>query len=629
MCGIIGVFSSSPLPNGILNNAINSLKNRGPDGHNIYFSDNHKIALGHTRLKIIGLENGEQPLISPDGNLVAIVNGEFYDYKIIKQQLTQDGFVFKTESDSEIILALYQKYGVNCLDKLNGEFSFLLFDKKKNLFFAARDRFGVKPLFIANINNMLVLGSSIQAILSIIKVKNINYSALNCFYYGVPSQSETYIKNIKQIEPGHYIVYDGKSLIKHCYWDFTYNSTPAEKSDQELIEEFRINLEESIKRRLIADVPIGFYLSGGIDSSGILAIASFYTNQKINAFNIAFEQEEYNENNYAQLVAKHLDVSLSTLQICDQDLADHYSEAVYFREAPVYQTSGVAKFLLSEHTRNHGYKVVLTGEGADEMLLGYPSFREDYILNLPINKKNIFLNSLAEENATTSSAYVSSGEYVNLLKIKKRLGFIPSFLKLSHDISKYSQTIFNIDYAKSKIENNDIITDEILKIYKKDIYPNVNQSAFLYSKTFFPELILSYLGDRMEMAHGVEARLPFLDNNLISLIQKLPIHLKINSSLEGKYILRKAMEPYLPQEICWRKKHIFAAPGFGTKTRSSSIYLLMAEIFRSKKFNDMKIFDQRKTLALLNNSKNFMAREKMLSEFALHLALSTYYLLNS
>jgi len=625
MCGLIGYYSKQKkISKDKLEKALHSIQHRGPDEHHIWRSQDGHVALGHARLSIIGVNNGSQPIFSRDKTICAVVNGEFYDYKEIKNDLLKKGFAFTTESDSEILIPLYQQYGIECLKYLNGEFSFILWDEKNNLLLAARDRFGIKPIFYSKINDEIFIASEIKAILKLGILPSWNHKAFLDFSFGIPNQTSSLFENINSIKPGHYLTIKPDSFSEHPYWEFE----PKKNVDLDYklaTEHFLTLLKESVSRRLTADVNVGCYLSGGIDSASILAIAAQYK-PDIKAFTISFDDTDYDEASYAEIIAKHLNIDLSILKVTQADLAKHYENAIYYRESLVYQTSGIAKFLLSKHVSNQSIKAVITGEGGDEVLAGYPSFKEDFLLNeFTQTDREILFSKLLGENARASAAYVSGNQYPELSDIHKFLGYTPSFLKLSCEISRVSSSILEPEI----LENCNPYAPFANSLKKTSLNElgYVEKSQYLWSKTFFPELILSYLGDRMEMAHSVEGRLPFLDTELVSFLNKLPTHYKINNELVEKCILRDAMAGLLPESIRLRTKHIFAAPPIiRREIHRNPIYNLMRDIFSDKAFRNMGIYNVENITRLLKNLPLMEAREKMITEFALNIALSTYFL---
>ncbi len=316
MCGILGIFNAEqPIQKEIFSKALNRLHHRGPDEKSIYCSDDNRFFLGHTRLSVVGLHNGKQPLLSKNEDIIAVVNGEFYGYRDIKKSLSQKGYSFSTETDSEILIALYQKYGIKCLEHLEGEFTFALYDHTKKAIFLARDRFGTKPLYYAFDKNQLLFASEIKALRPFSSSIKFDSETLSAFYHLAPFCEKSCFENILQIPPASYLIYESQKTSPIKYWrPYFNNQVNSQTSEKKLIQRFKSTLEAAVERRMIADTPIGCYLSGGIDSTSILALAS-KINPAIEAFTIAFEHEDFDESPFAQRVADSLKVNLSTIQV--------------------------------------------------------------------------------------------------------------------------------------------------------------------------------------------------------------------------------------------------------------------------------------------------------------------------
>lgn len=375
MCGIVGILSrGAPISEGRLQSATRSLFHRGPDGQRFWVSPDRRVGLGHARLSIIDLENGNQPIASEDGRSQIVVNGEFYGYEAFQRELERSGHRLRTRSDSEIALHLYQDLGPQCLHHLRGEFAFIIWDESHRTLFAARDRFGIKPLFYAFHDDTLYLASEVKAL----------------FAAGVPArwdaesvaqsvelgnhQLRTLFDGVFQVPPGHYLLATDKHFQLIPYWDFNYpqvaEDTPR-RSDSEYVAEFRHVFEEAVRLRLRADVPVGCYLSGGLDSCAVLGLAAKYRSNPIRAFTLAFERGAYDEEPQAREMAAQAGAEFTPIPIRQDDLADHFADSVIQSETLCLNAHGVAKYLLSRAVRDAGLKVVMTGEGADEILGGY------------------------------------------------------------------------------------------------------------------------------------------------------------------------------------------------------------------------------------------------------------------
>lgn len=624
MCGIVSLYlKNKPVNLTGLKRSLMKLEHRGPDEKNYWVSENNKVALGHARLSIIGLNNGKQPLSSATHGIYAVVNGEFYDYKNIKKQYQRQGYEFSTETDSEIIIPLYLEYGTRLFEKLNGEFAFVIWDVKNKQILAARDRFGIKPLFYSYNEGNLYIASEVKALFPLGIIAEWDHYGLECIFKGVPSQNLSCFKNINQIKPGHFLRVSNDTFEEKKYWDFAPSNSIKSSNKQEYIACFREKLTLAIKKRLIADVPVGFYLSGGIDSSALLALASQYTNN-LRAFNISFQDTNVDEGTFAKSIATHVGVDLSFITVTQQDLADNFSNVIYHRESLVFQANGVAKYLLSKHTHDAGFKVVLTGEGADEILAGYPPIKEDLAYYLHAQGKKALLKKLKKSGSIALGTYDTQ----QLIEIKNMLGFLPSYWKLSFDIGNVIEKCYSDFFKENTCQYNpmqDFIRLNFLKDIKKD-HP-VNISSYIFSKTFFPEFVLSYLGDRVEMAHSIEGRVPFLDIDLVKFVQEIPIDLKIRDTKE-KYILYEAVRDLVPQAIYQRNKHAIRTPSLkdNSKKVSSPMEELMSDTFHSHDFKDLYFLDQTRTLNLFSEMKKIDKSVKMLYESALYLALSAYFL---
>src|SRR5262245_54819307 len=385
MCGIVAMYSArGPIPADALERATLRLAHRGPDGRRTWLSDGRRVGLGHARLSIIDLATGDQPIASEDGTLRIVVNGEFYDFERTQCDLEGRGHRMRTRSDSEIALHLYEDYGTACLRHLRGEFAFALWDGANDMLFAARDRFGIKPLYYAIHRGTLHLASEIKALLAAgvpARWDRAAFFQANHFL-GVP-HDRTLFEGIHPVPPGHYLLACGGQVRLIRYWDFDYPPAADGRqvaSDAEYAERFRHALDEAVRHRLRADVPVGCYLSGGLDSCSVLGLAARHASQPIRAFTLTFDRADYDEGAIAREMAAHAGADFRPIPIRQADLADHFADAAWQAETLFINAHGVAKYLLSRAVRDAGYKVVLTGEGSDEILAGYAHFRRDWLL---------------------------------------------------------------------------------------------------------------------------------------------------------------------------------------------------------------------------------------------------------
>lgn len=381
MCGIVAIYNNSnSVDTNKLLNATKSLSHRGPDAQNIWISDNKNIGLGHARLSVIDLETGNQPISNADNTIYSIVNGELYGYEKIRDRLIEKGHKFKTNSDSEVILHLYEEYGLDFVSQLRGEFSIIIWDSNKKQMIAIRDRFGIKPLYYTKYNNGYYFASEIKALqMAGVPLKwdeeNLYYS----FHLMTHLQNKSLFHAVDQVAPGNLMIINEHGENMRQYWDFDYPEEKEQKyrkSDMEYIEEFKHVLEESVKLRLRSDVPLACYLSGGIDSSSVAGIAQKYLTKPLHTFTLAFEDCDYNEAIYARETAEKIGSVQHMVHVSADDLVDNFSDSIWSGETLAINAHVAAKFMLSKVVRNEGYKVVLTGEGSDEMLAGYPHFKK-------------------------------------------------------------------------------------------------------------------------------------------------------------------------------------------------------------------------------------------------------------
>ena len=569
MCGIVAVFSRhEPVSPAVLKCATASLYHRGPDGQRQWISADHKVGLGHARLSIIDLSTGDQPIASEDNRTHIIVNGEFYDYERIQRELESRGHRLRTRSDSEIALHLYEELGTSCLHQLRGEFAFVLWDETHRRVFAARDRFGIKPLFYAWHNEALYLASEVKALFAAgVPARWDEESVFQSVAYG-GHQMRTLYDGVHQVPPGHYMIVTEKHLQTNRYWDFNYPTASANapsRSDADYATEFRHVFEEAVRIRLRADVPVGVYLSGGLDSCSVLGLAARHHPEPIRAFTLTFESADYDEGPIAREMAALTGAQFNPIPIRQRDLADNFSDAVMQSEAICINAHGVAKYLLSKAVRDAGYKVVITGEGSDEILGGYPHFRRDILLynreGQDPQEIEKLLTWLDQSNTVSRGILLPDGEIGNLDALRRVLGYVPSWIEATSTRDVKVQALLSSEFRSKYAARESYYSllselDIPGQLAKRD---PVNQSLYLWSKTFLPYYILTILGDRMEMAHSIEGRVPFLDHHVVELICSQPVNQKIRGLTE-KFVLREAVRDVITDTVYRRQKHPFLSP---------------------------------------------------------------------
>ncbi|MBD3252182.1 asparagine synthase (glutamine-hydrolyzing) [Candidatus Pacearchaeota archaeon] len=538
MCGIIAISGDYDKRN--VREAINLLSHRGPDDSGIYFDG--KIAMAHKRLSIIDLNRrASQPFVSDKGNVI-VFNGEIYNFKEIKNDINKiKKYDFKTNSDTEVLLAAYEVFGEKCLNKLNGMFAFVIYDSKKKKFFVARDRLGIKPLYYYEDDKRIIFASEIKAILKFIKAR-INKDAVHDYFnYFIQQGNWTWFEGIKIFPRANYCIIDsGKMNIKE-YWGLEYSSEI--KEERHAIEELKKLLEKSIKRRLIADVPVGSFLSGGIDSSLISAIAS-KNNKEFRTFSVSFDVDQ-TENKNAKEVSDYLKTKHYSLTITSKDFINVLEKMIWHYDQPISFASSVPLYFLSRLTKDK-VKVVLTGEGADELFAGYYRYNRIQKI-LTWNKK---IPPLLKKPLFKMSKNIVDPRY------RKNLEMLLSNFN-SEYITGINIFIGNERDRLLKVKKNHMGNDEIVRLLSEKNSSFLNKNLWIDLNSYLQELLTKQ--DRMSMAASIESRVPFLDHKIVEFAAKLSDNLKIKNG-SGKYLLKKVAEEFLPKRVIYRKKIGFTVP---------------------------------------------------------------------
>jgi asparagine synthase (glutamine-hydrolysing) len=534
MCGIFGAVGRD-LSDSMLENVFDVLHHRGPDGRGLFVDKSANVTLAHTRLAVIDLVTGAQPLHSEDGKIVLAANGEIYDFERIRSSLEAKGYHFTTGSDSEVIINLYREFGLGCFEHLRGEFAFLLYDEARRLLIAARDRFGIKPLYFFRLAGGFVLASEMKAIFASGLVRpKLNATAFDPLTDQEPANAAFPFEGIEHVPPASYVAIDletGESRITR-YWSGEIPAIAAEALTGPLEERSAAcagsilrELEEAVRLRLRADVPVGLYLSGGIDSTFVGALMERNLGSQLHSFSISFEGSGRNERRFAQRAAEFLGTQHHGLSVTKQMLWDNLEQCLWFSELPFVTLAPVGKFLLSQEARKF-VTVVLTGEGADEVFLGYRSFYQTAILETR--------NGDRKGRPSAQLRRLKLGAFAS--KILPRLS-----LQLFHKSQRARLRRARPTASPAPSTAKPLI--------------NAVQEARIAG---MPLDILCYLGDREEMAHSLEARLPFLDHKLYDVAKWISVDFKVRDGLE-KAVLRDAAKGILPDDLRLRRKTGFMA----------------------------------------------------------------------
>lgn len=629
MCGIVSISNpASPVAPHLLKKATDALIHRGPDGEGFYFSPDKRTALGHRRLSIIDLSTGGQPLSNEDGTVHAVVNGEFYDFASIRRELENKGHRFKTSSDSEIVLHLYEEYGLDCLSYLRGEFAFVIYDAPADRLIAARDRFGIKPLCYAqDAAGVFYTASEAKAIFAAGFPAAWDdyafYHACNAQY--VP-QDRTLFKGVHQLPPGHVLIREKKSMTIRKYWDLDYPQEPdaEEKSDAEWQEIFEHTFSESVRLRLRADVPVCFHLSGGLDSSSIAAQGMALHGKPMDCFTVSFDHDGYDELPVAREMAQKMNAPLHVVRVSQDDIVHAIPEAVWYSEGLAINGHLAGKFMLNKAIRAAGFKVALSGEGSDELLAGYPHLREDIILHGPDTGLHDRLAGLYQSNDKLAGVFLQHGDAISTGAVDSALGFTPSFLKAKASLGLRMLSVLDDGFIR-EMKNRDIYSD---LIHSFDVGKQltgrhvVNQSSYLWTKLPLANYILRTLGDGCEMAHAVEGRVPFLDHVLFEKMRALPLRMKIRDLTE-KYILRETAKPLVTPAIYKRQKHPFIAPPV-SRFSNPALDGFIQDTLRSSQFAAMPFIDHKKVLKWVDQLQSLDAKDQVAAEPVLMMILTSH-----
>jgi asparagine synthase (glutamine-hydrolysing) len=605
MCGIVAMFSEGgEVKPDALERATKSLHHRGPDAQRTWLDKGRKVGLGHARLSIIDLEGGAQPLSNEDESIRAVVNGELYDFERLRTQLEKQGHTFRTKSDSEVLVHLYEQKGTSFVEDLRGEFAFVLYDARNDVLIAGRDRFGIKPLHYARFGGVLALASEAKALFAAgMRAQWDEESFPEALLLGGPQEDRTFFKGVLQVAPGHLLIATRGHTRTVRYWDFDFPAEPAKLSEAEQVEAVRAALDEATRLRLRADVPVACYLSGGIDSCTVLGLAQRHSSRPLRAFTLSFEHAEYDEAPIAQEMAKHCGADYTPIPIGQRDFADDFEDAVWHCERPIGNGNSVAKFRLSRAVRDAGIKVVLTGEGSDEIFAGYPHYRRDLFLDQQRkdpSRGQAELKELEQKNAVSRGTLMPDGEGLALNAVRRTLGFAPSWLE-AFATAGYKTNAVTTPEVAALITGRDVLApfmgsfEVARQLSGRHV---VHQSMYLWGKTMLPNFILSVLGDRMEMAHSVEGRLPFLDHHVVRLATQLPVSALIRGTVE-KHVLREAAKPVITDTVYRRQKHPFLAPPVSS-AKGGPLHELMQDTLRGPKLKAMPFFEPQRMVGLLD-----------------------------
>ena len=565
MCGIAGIIDYSRDENtkSIVEAMLRAINYRGPDESGIYHSP--YATLGNVRLSIIDISGGQQPLSDPTGRYWIVFNGEIFNYPELRETLIKRGHSFSTQSDTEVLVQLYAEFGKSCLSMLNGQFAFAIWDKLKEELFLARDRVGIRPLFFNFSDKVFSFASEIK---SLFVQKRLNpelshESLSQIFTFWSAISPNTAFKDIFELSPGHFLVYNKEGIKIERFWELRFDKKDSSLSLDDALGRFHELFTNSVKIRLRADVEVAAYLSGGLDSSATVAYIKDIEPGILNTFSIGFEEKDFDESNYQTEAVKYFNTRHKSFICTSKEIADYFPKVVWHSETPITRTAPTPMLLLSKFVKENNIKVVITGEGSDEILAGYNIFKEGLIRRfwasqpnsvtrpLLLTKLYPYLPHLAQASPNVLKMFfgykledVDNPFYSHLLRwnnsnhIKKH--FSDSIKEHLKDFSPFNELL-------ESLPENFGSWDPLAK------------SQWLETTIFMSGYLLSSQGDRMSMANSVEGRYPFLDYRLIEYCASLPSKYKLNG-LNEKYLLKKLLRDKIPESIRIRSKHPYRAP---------------------------------------------------------------------
>lgn len=561
MCGIVAIVGPN-IDARQLFSASQSIEHRGPDADGVWVSRRNQCGLASRRLSLNDLAGGNQPLSTQSGRIAAVVNGEFYDFKAIRAGLEKKGHKFATRSDSEILLPLFIEYGEQCLTHLRGEFAFALWDEATQSLFAARDRFGIKPLFYGWIGQTLILASEAKALFAAGMTAQWDSQKFVDHMLLCNGPSGSMFRGIHQLPPGHYLKFSNGQLSIRRYWDIDFprsGDDPGYGSINEAVESLRTQLDIAVRHRLDADVPVGAFLSGGLDSAAVVGLANA-SGARPTSFTVAFDEAEYDESQVAARTAKFNNVPNVPITMSFKALADSWERMAWHAETTFDNARGMARLLQCDAVRANGFKAVVSGEGADEVLAGYFFARQDYLRSLGPGSERDMIERGAGNTPLVFQSAIAGQKIGAIGASEAALGFTPSWLygALSNR-GNVMRSLIRPEFL-SQSSNDDVVERLFADLGGFDGLQErhpVHQSLYLWIKTFLPNMILVI--DRLEMAAAIESRVPFLDHHFVEAVQNIPLPHLFNGGIE-KFPLRAAVADVIPDEIFSRSKQPFTAP---------------------------------------------------------------------
>lgn len=557
MCGIAGIHERDGrrIDRGIPAAMLDAIVHRGPDDEGLHL--NGGIALGARRLSIIDLPGGQQPISNEDGSVTVVFNGEIYNYRALRERLSRRGHAFRSQGDTEVLVHLYEELGEDCLHELEGMFTFALWDARSRKLLLARDRLGVKPLYYAQTDGRLLFASEIKALLrhpALRAAPDLDALAAFLLLKYVPAP-QTMFAGIVALPPGHLLVSDSTGVQVRCWWDLSFSRADPMPTEEEAAEGLRIRLQEAVRSHLVSDVPFGAFLSGGVDSSTIVALMSRELSQPVRTFAVGFAgaDEDMSELPYARLVAERYETDHSEVLVGARDLVEQAQKVVWHLDQPIADNACLANYMVAELASRH-VKMVLTGEGGDELFAGYARYAGERLSplfrRLPRVARSVGI-ALSRRSPGLSRSSIA---LYALCQPEERRRFVTWF-PLMHPEAREELAEGKLAEALTRAAPETLFADPLART---DATDTVSRMLYVDTKLWLPDDLLAR-GDKMSMAASLEARVPLLDHRLVEFAATLPPHLKVKG-LERKYLLKKVAREWLPEPILSRRKQGFPMP---------------------------------------------------------------------
>ena len=630
MCGIAGFYGKiDSRSNTVIRRMLTRIKHRGPDQSGTYISEN--VALGSVRLSIIDLQGGTMPISNSEKSLWIVFNGEIFNYLELRSELIEKGYLFRTNGDTEVVVNLYEEYGRDFLQKLNGQFAIAIYDKKTQELFLARDRVGIRPLYYTKTSNSFVFGSEIKALFEHpeVELKLDPKAIAQYFTFWTSLSSKTVFERVYEVPPGGYLIINEKGIEQFTYWKLPINKEGEYKYSnlEGASAKFEHIFHDAVRIRLRSDVPVAAYLSGGIDSSVTTAFIKEISPENLKTYSIGFDEKEFDESSYQKLASEYFDTKHLSITCSSSEIAENFDKVVWHCESPLLRTAPVPMSILAGNVKKDKTKVVITGEGADELLGGYNIFKETKVRHFWAKDPDSSFRAILLKRLYPYLPKIKNAN-VNILKMffgyKLKEIESPTY---SH-LLRWKNTSRIINYLSKNFKNALDEYSPVDDINKKisgtlEGCDFLTKAQFIEIKLFMSGYLLSSQGDRMAMANSIEGRYPFLDHRMIEFCMQVHPDLKLKI-LNEKYLLKKVMKGRIPDEILSRSKQAYRAP-IKSVFISDRIPTYLKKMLSQEKIREFGIFDLEKVDLLLKK----MQGENQFSEMdnmALTVILSTQLL---